>query len=134
MTLNNAYQNENILPNDLIFSGSMVGLMSQFFGEPIQCDFKGVDGEVAKDYCWIHGSSYIDPEYQLLFKCIADLEGVERKEDAPNTSYYQWVSIVKSRFYFVSLLSIRNVNRTLFALKYVILYIGIRNMMKLLKF
>ena len=28
-------------------------------------------------------------------KCIADLEGVERKEDAPDTSYYQWVTFMQ---------------------------------------
>lgn len=40
----------------MFFTGSMVGVMSQYFGEPIQCDFKGIDGETAKDFCWIHGS------------------------------------------------------------------------------
>lgn len=49
----------------LFFAGSMVGVMSQYFGEPIQCDFKGIDGETAKDFCWIHGSSYIPPEFQV---------------------------------------------------------------------
>ncbi len=76
------------------FAGSMVGVMSQYFGEPIQCDFKGVDTETAKDFCWIHGSSYIPPQYQRHMKCIADLEGVDRKEDAPDTSYYQWVTFM----------------------------------------
>jgi len=67
----------------IFFAGSMVGVLSQYFGEPIQCDFKGVDGETAKDYCWIHGSSYIPPHYQRHMKCIADMEGVYKKEDAP---------------------------------------------------
>ena len=39
--------------------------MSQYFGEPINCDFKGIDGEMASDYCWIHGSTYIPPEHQV---------------------------------------------------------------------
>lgn len=51
--------------------------MSQYFGEPISCDFKGVDVEMATDYCWIHGSSYIPREYQRHMKCIVDLEGVQ---------------------------------------------------------
>ena len=51
----------------MFFTGSMVGVMSQYFGEPIQCDFKGIDGETAKDFCWIHGSSYIPPQYQVMF-------------------------------------------------------------------
>ena len=44
--------------------GSMVGILSQYFGEPINCDFKGIDSEMASDYCWIHGSSFIPQEYQ----------------------------------------------------------------------
>eukprot|EP00095_Tigriopus_kingsejongensis_P001485 snap_masked-scaffold124_size330879-processed-gene-1.6 protein:Tk01485 transcript:snap_masked-scaffold124_size330879-processed-gene-1.6-mRNA-1 annotation:"innexin inx2" len=79
----------------LFFAGSMVGVMSQYFGEPIQCDFKGVDGETAKDFCWIHGSSYIPPQYQPHMQCIADMEGVTTKEEAPDTSYYQWVTFMQ---------------------------------------
>jgi hypothetical protein len=56
---------------------------------------QGIDGETAKDFCWIHGSSYIPPEHQQHMKCIADHTGVERKEDAPDTSYYQWVMFVQ---------------------------------------
>ena len=36
---------------------------------------KGVDGETAKDYCWIHGSGYIPPQYQMHMDCIADQPG-----------------------------------------------------------
>lgn len=78
----------------IFFTGSMVGVMSQYFGEPINCDFKGIDGEMASDYCWIHGSSYIPYEYQSHMKCIVDLDGVESADDAPDTSYYQWVTFV----------------------------------------
>jgi len=49
---------------------------------------------VAQDYCWIHGSSYIRPEYQAHVKCIVDLDGVESADDAPDTSYYQWVTFM----------------------------------------
>ena len=42
----------------------------------------------------IHGSSYIPPEYQQHMKCIVDLEGVESADDAPDTSYYQWVTFM----------------------------------------
>ena len=56
---------------------------------------KGIDGDTAKDFCWIHGSAYIPPQYQAHMKCIADLEHVESKEDAPWTSYYQWVTFVQ---------------------------------------
>ena len=78
----------------IFFTGSMVGVMSQYFGEPINCDFKGIDGEMASDYCWIHGSSYMEPQYQEHMKCIVDMEGVESADDAPDTSYYQWVTFV----------------------------------------
>lgn len=74
--------------------GSLVGVASQYFGEPIQCDFKGVDGEMASDYCWIHGSSYIPPEYQAHMLCIVDQDGVHSADDAPDTSYYQWVTFM----------------------------------------
>jgi hypothetical protein len=57
--------------------------------------FQGIDGETAKDFCWIHGSSYIPPEFQQHMRCIADLTHVERKEDAPDTSYYQWVTFMQ---------------------------------------
>ena len=78
----------------IFFTGSMVGVMSQYFGEPINCDFKGIDGEMASDYCWIHGSSYIPPEHQVHMKCIVDLDGIESADDAPDTSYYQWVTFM----------------------------------------
>jgi hypothetical protein len=78
----------------VFFTGSMVGVMSQYFGEPINCDFKGIDGELASDFCWIHGSSYIEPQYQEHMKCIVDLDGVKSKDEAPDTSYYQWVTFV----------------------------------------
>ncbi len=73
----------------LFLMGSMVGILSQYFGEPINCDFKGIDSEMASDYCWIHGSSYIPPEYQQHMKCVVDLDGIESSDDAPDTSYYQ---------------------------------------------
>jgi len=57
----------------IFLTGSMVGICSQYFGEPISCDFKGLDVEMATDYCWIHGSSYIPVEYQAHLKCIVDL-------------------------------------------------------------
>ena len=78
----------------LFLMGSMVGILSQYFGEPINCDFKGIDGELASDFCWIHGSSYIEPQYQEHMKCIVDLDGVKSKDEAPDTSYYQWVTFV----------------------------------------
>ena len=74
-------------------SGSIIGTMSQYLREPITCDFQGIDRKMATDYCWMHGSSYIPPEYQLHMKCIVDLEGIESDDDAPDITYYQWVTI-----------------------------------------
>ena len=78
----------------VFFTGSMVGVMSQYFGEPINCDFKGIDGEMASDFCWIHGSSYIPSKYQEHMRCIVDHDGIESEDDSPDTSYYQWVTFV----------------------------------------
>lgn len=61
----------------LFLTGSMVGILSQYFGDPISCDFKGIDNEMATDYCWIHGSSYIPKEYQPHMKCIVDLVSLD---------------------------------------------------------
>ena len=47
---------------------------------------------MAQDFCWIHGTSYIPPQYQPHMKCIVELEGVESEDDAPDTAYYQWVT------------------------------------------
>ncbi|XP_040572045.1 innexin inx2 [Lepeophtheirus salmonis] len=76
------------------FIGSLVGVLTQYFGQPISCDFKGINKDLASDYCWIHGSSYIKPENQVHMKCIIDLEGVHSQDDAPDTSYYQWVTFM----------------------------------------
>jgi len=85
----------------LFLMGSMVGILSQYFGEPINCDFKGIDSEMASDYCWIHGSSYIPQQYQKHLKCRVELEKSdgstiedENDPDLPQTSYYQWVTFV----------------------------------------
>ena len=63
------------------FIGSMVGLLSQYFGHPINCDFSGVDSKLASDYCWIHGSGYIPRKYQPHMKCITNLDGVEYADE-----------------------------------------------------
>ena len=77
------------------------------------CEFNGVDGGYAKDYCWVHGSYYIPVEYQVTIfgsphnltsyqmhmKCIVD---IDEMPDAPHpdkparavTGYYQWVTFV----------------------------------------
>jgi len=78
----------------ICMTGATVGIASQYFGDPISCEFQGISSNVAQDYCWIHGSSYIRPEYQAHVKCIVDLDGVESADDAPDTSYYQWVTFM----------------------------------------
>ena len=49
---------------------------------------------MSQDYCWIHGSSYIPPEYQPHLRCIVEQEGVQSADEAPDTSYYQWVTFM----------------------------------------
>jgi len=78
----------------ICMTGATVGIASQYFGDPISCEFQGISSDVAQDYCWIHGSSYIAPQYQTHMKCIVDLDGVESADDAPDTSYYQWVTFM----------------------------------------
>ena len=73
----------------LFLLGSTVGILSQYLGEPINCDFKGIDSNMASDYCWIHGSSYIPKNYQEHMKCIVDMDGIDSEDDAPDTAYYQ---------------------------------------------
>jgi len=81
----------------ILLVGSMVGITSQYFGEPINCDFKGIDSEMASDYCWIHGSPHMPAKYYEHTKCAVDKDRTtpkEGEEDAPpyDTSYYQWVT------------------------------------------
>jgi len=75
-------------------TGTTVSIASQYFGDPVSCDFQGINQDLAQDYCWIHGSSYIPGEYQAHFGCIVDQDGLESKDDAPDTAYYQWVTFV----------------------------------------
>ena len=82
----------------LFLMGSMVGILSQYFGDPINCDFKGLDKHMANDYCWIHGSPYIPHgEYQYqrhIMKCIVEYEDLKNdKDDVPYTAYYQVIHL-----------------------------------------
>jgi len=78
----------------ICMTGATVGIASQYFGDPISCEFQGISSDVAQDYCWIHGSSYIPVEYQPHLKCIVEQEGILSADDAPDTSYYQWVTFM----------------------------------------
>jgi len=78
----------------ICMTGATVGIASQYFGDPISCEFQGINSDLAQDYCWITGSSYIPPEYQGHVKCIVDQEDIKSPHDAPDTSYYQWVTFV----------------------------------------
>ena len=82
----------------LFLMGSMVGILSQYFGDPINCDFKGLDKHLANDYCWIHGSPYIPHgQYQYqrhIMKCIVEFEDLkEDKDNVPYTAYYQVIHL-----------------------------------------
>jgi len=78
----------------LCMCGATVGIATQYFGDPISCEFQGINSDLAQDFCWIHGTSYIPPQYQPHMKCIVELEGIESVDDAPDTSYYQWVTFI----------------------------------------
>ncbi len=36
----------------LFFVGSLVGVLTQYFGDAINCDFTTINQDVASDYCW----------------------------------------------------------------------------------
>ena len=84
----------------LFLMGSMVGILSQYFGDAINCDFgNGIDKKMARDYCWTHSSFIIPKAYQEHMKCIVYLDDVESDDDAPATPYYQ----VSNDIFFTSL-------------------------------
>ena len=69
----------------LCMTGATVGIATQYFGDPIRwsrlshcqtelnlieisissCEFQGINSDLAQDFCWIHGTSYIPPQYQV---------------------------------------------------------------------
>jgi hypothetical protein len=72
--------------------GSLLCAATQFWGDPITCDFKsGIDAGLAKQHCWLHGSNWIPKEYQQDVDCFVSQKSVTSQADAPDTSYYQWV-------------------------------------------
>lgn len=75
----------------LCICGSLICVATQYFGDPIICDHHGVDGSIAKAYCWIHGSSYIRKEFEPHFGCVTTQDGLD---DEADTGYYQWVIFV----------------------------------------
>ena len=92
--------------------GAMVGVAQTYFGKPISCQFSTIDQELANDYCWMHGSAYIPPEYQVYIhvkteshfysdiknhmRCIVEQKSNEAltEEYNPQTRYYQWVTFI----------------------------------------
>jgi len=78
----------------LCMMGATIGVATQYFGDPISCEFQGINSDLAQDYCWIHGSSYIPPQYQASLKCIVSQEGVTSRDNAPDTAFYQWVTFM----------------------------------------
>ena len=54
--------------------GSILCGATQYFGDPIICDFSGTDinSDLAQQHCWIHGSNWIPPEYQQDFDCVVN--------------------------------------------------------------
>jgi len=77
----------------LFMLGATIGVASQYFGDPISCEFQGLNSDLAQDYCWIHGSAYIPPAYQRHLKCIVE-QKYRGPEQAPQTSFYQWVTFM----------------------------------------
>jgi len=78
----------------LCMLGASIGVAQGYFGKPITCQFNGINSELADDFCWMHGSSYIPSQYQAHMGCIVDQDGVIDEKTAPETQYYQWVTFV----------------------------------------
>ena len=88
----------------LLFASSVLLHLTQFFGDPITCNF---GKEYAEDYCWIHGSPVFSYNYMdknstgyLTMGCVigqptgGEKWGIVKEPDEPTTSYYQWVSFM----------------------------------------
>ena len=76
----------------LLNSVKSIFVKSQDLFVCFSCEFQGISLDVAEDYCWIHGSTFIPREYQPHLKCIVEQEYFQDSDDAPDTAYYQWVS------------------------------------------
>jgi len=76
----------------ICMAGAAVGIANDYFGDPISCDVEGIDKQLAEDYCWLHGSSYVP----LDAKQEIDAWRKENNKDTKDsdTSYYQWVSFM----------------------------------------
>ncbi|TRY77268.1 hypothetical protein TCAL_13664 [Tigriopus californicus] len=78
----------------LCILGSALCLATQYFGDPIVCSFTtDVAVDLAKQYCWIHGSSLISSKYKEL-DCVTRQDQYPDPKDAPTTAYYQWIPFV----------------------------------------
>ncbi len=59
-------------------------MLLQYFGEPIECDFDaGINLDVAKQYCWVHGSFWIEEKYQAPFDCRLGAEATTSRVARP---------------------------------------------------
>jgi len=56
----------------------------------------------AKQYCWIHGYSYIHPNIQdKAAGCYVDQTYISSVEDSPITTYYMWLPYLLSLLFFL---------------------------------
>ena len=81
---------------------------------------------MSQDYCWIHGSSYIPPEYQPHLRCIVEQEGVQSADEAPDTSYYQWVTFMFCIQVSVTIITGRQMSLSLFLFQAALFYLPYR--------
>ena len=77
----------------ICLAGSILCAATAYIGDPITCDHKNVPSpDLVRQYCWIHGSYAIEPQYQEHFGCRTD-PGRSYSDDV-TTAYYQWVVFV----------------------------------------
>ena len=45
----------------LFLIGSALSILTQYFGDPINCDFKDDLKDLGNNYCWLHSKNKIHP-------------------------------------------------------------------------
>ena len=75
-------------------TASLVGAMTQYLGQPIQCDQSSGDKDFANQYCWVEGTFHVPKSYQNTLSGCSLHQSLIPDDKNPYTTNYQWVTIV----------------------------------------
>lgn len=76
--------------NSVLLFSAVLSLTNLYFGDPIVCDVPGKDPKLATQYCYTHGSSFINEDQQgSAYKCFV------RSRENITINYYQWLNFVQ---------------------------------------